>query len=96
VRTNGWDPALLARFRADPTVGGFLAAIDSTATVDQLEAIAEVVPEKWLAPAATGNARECAAAVRAQFDLGVNGVIMHGCTPSELEPVVTEYAKFTA
>lgn len=95
VRTNNWDPALLERFRADPAVAGFMSAIDATATAEQLEAIAAVVPEEWLAPAATGSPHECAAAVRAQFDLGVDGVIMHGCTPSELEPVVTEYRKLT-
>ena len=26
-----------------------------------------------------------------QFDLGVDGVIMHGATPAELEPVVAAY-----
>lgn len=96
VRTNSWDPALLERFRADPTVSGFVSAIDATATADQLQAIAAVVPEEWLQPAATGTPHECATAVRAQFDLGVNGVIMHGCTPSELEPVVAEYAALSS
>ena len=28
VQTNGWDPAVLARFRADPVVAGFRGAID--------------------------------------------------------------------
>jgi probable F420-dependent oxidoreductase len=93
VRTNGWDPAELARFRADPTVGQFLSAIDATATTEQLEAIAEVVPESWLAPSATGSAAQCATAVRAQFDLGVDGVILHGCTPQELAPVVEAYRR---
>lgn len=93
VRTNGWDPALLERFRANATVGGFLSAIDATATVEQLQAIAAVVPEEWLTAVATGSPRECAAAVTRQFDLGVDGVIMHGCTPTELEPVVVEYRR---
>lgn len=91
VRTNGWDPADLARFRADPTVGQFLSAIDANATTAQLEAIAEVVPPEWLAPSATGSPEQCAATVRAQFDLGVDGVILHGCTPQELAPVVHAY-----
>ena len=93
VSTNGWDPALLERFRADPTVGTFLSAIDANATDEQLEQIAEVVPEEWLAPSATGSAEQCAEAVRRQFDLGVTGVVMHGCTPDELAPVVDEYRK---
>jgi probable F420-dependent oxidoreductase len=91
VRTNGWDAAELARFRADPTVGQFLSAIDATASTEQLEAIAQVVPDAWLEPSATGSADQCAAAVRAQFDLGVDGVILHGCTPAELAPVVEAY-----
>ena len=39
-----------------------------------------------------GHARQCVAAVRNQFDLGCDGVIMHGATPDELEPVVKAYA----
>ena len=31
------------------------------------------------------------AAVPRQFDLGVDGVIMHGATPTELAPVVAAY-----
>jgi probable F420-dependent oxidoreductase len=91
VRTNDWDPAGLARFRADPTVGQFLSAIDANATTAQLEAIAEVVPPEWLAPSATGSPEQCADTVRGQFDLGVDGVILHGCTPQELAPVVHAY-----
>ncbi|MGI9578641.1 MAG: TIGR03857 family LLM class F420-dependent oxidoreductase, partial [Microthrixaceae bacterium] len=70
VRTNGWDPALLDRFRADETVSQFLSAIDASATTEQLEAIAEVVPQEWLEPSATGSADQCAGSVKAQFDLG--------------------------
>jgi hypothetical protein len=33
------------------------------------------------------------AAVRNQFDLGCDGVIMHGATPSELTPIVEEYRR---
>lgn len=91
VRTNDWDPALLEQFRANATVGQFLSAIDATATTEQLQAIAEDVPQLWLEPSATGTARQCAQTVRSQFDLGVDGVIMHGCTPDELEPVVSAY-----
>jgi probable F420-dependent oxidoreductase len=93
VRTNGWDPADLERFRADPRVGQFLSAIDANATTEQLEAIAEVVPPEWLEPSATGSPEQCAASVGAQFDLGVDGVILHGCTPTELAPVVAAYSR---
>ena len=42
---------------------------------------------------AAGELPECVAAVRNQFDLGCDGVIMHGATPDELEPVVKAYAE---
>ena len=92
VQTNQWDPAVLDRFRADPLVQGFAGrAIDGTATTDELEHIATLIPPEWLAPAATGAPDECAAAVRRQLELGADAVIMHGATPAELEPVVAAY-----
>ena len=53
--------------------------------------IATLLPDEWLEPAATGSPATCAARVARQFDLGVDGVIMHGATPAELEPVVPAY-----
>ncbi len=42
---------------------------------------------------AKGTPEQCVAGrVRNQFDLGCDGVIMHGATPDELEPVVEAYA----
>jgi probable F420-dependent oxidoreductase len=91
VRTNGWDPAVLERFRADEVVLGFLGGIDSSASTGQLEHIATLMPDEWLAASARGTAEQCAAAVRDQLDMGCDGVIMHGATPDELEPVVAAY-----
>jgi len=91
VATNGWDPAVLDRFRADPVVSGFLGGIDSHATTGQLEHLATLLPDEWMAASATGTAEQCAATVRGQLDLGCDGVILHGATPRELEPVVAAY-----
>ncbi|MGH9016314.1 MAG: TIGR03857 family LLM class F420-dependent oxidoreductase [Acidimicrobiales bacterium] len=91
VRTNGWDPAVLERFRADAVVAGFLGGIDASATTDQLEHIATLLPDEWLAPSATGSPETCAAAVRGQLAMGCDGVILHGATPTELAPVVAAY-----
>jgi 5,10-methylenetetrahydromethanopterin reductase len=91
VSTNRWNPAVLDRFRADPVVTSMTGAIDGVATTEQLEHIATLLPDEWLEPAATGSASTCAARVLRQFDLGVDGVIMHGATPVELAPVVTQY-----
>jgi probable F420-dependent oxidoreductase len=91
VRTNGWDPAVLARFRADPFVAGFRGAFDARATTEDLERIAPLLPAEWLAAAATGSPARCVEAVQGQFALGVDGVILHGATPDELAPVVDAY-----
>ena len=88
VTTNDWDPAVLESFRADPMVQTMGGAIDGVATTAQLEHIATLLPDEWLEPSATGSAERCAGSVRRQFDLGADGVIMHGATPSELAPII--------
>jgi alkanesulfonate monooxygenase SsuD/methylene tetrahydromethanopterin reductase-like flavin-dependent oxidoreductase (luciferase family) len=93
VRTNGWDPAVLERFRADPLVSGFAGALDDKATTEQLEHVATLIPDEWLAPSATGSPQQCVAAIRGQFDLGADGVILHGVAPADLGPVIDEYAR---
>jgi probable F420-dependent oxidoreductase len=95
VSTNNWDPNVLKRFRADPVVAGIGGALDAKATTSQLEHIATLIPEEWLAPSATGPASKCAAAVQHQFDLGADGVILHGAAPAELEPVVNSWLEST-
>ncbi len=91
VRTNDWDPAVLDRFRADKMVAGFPGGIDTRATTDQLEHIATLIPDEWLAPSATGTPEQCAETVQGQLSMGCDGVILHGATPTELAPVVAAY-----
>lgn len=91
VRTNDWDPVALERFRADEFVAGFAGALDHTATPAELAHVATLIPDEWLAPAATGTPEACVAAIRGQFDLGCDGVILHGAGPSELAPIVEHY-----
>lgn len=93
VRTNNWDPAVLQRFRDDPMVSTFPGSIDHIATTEQLEHIATLIPDEWLAPAATGSPTDCVAAIRGQFDLGCDSVILHGASPTDLEPIVEEYRR---
>ena len=92
VRTNNWDPAVLKRFRDDEFVRTFPGALDAKATTSELERVAPLIPDEWLAPSATGTPAQCVAAIRNQFSLGCDGVIMHGATPTELEPIVTAYS----
>jgi probable F420-dependent oxidoreductase len=91
VRTNNWDPEVLKRFRADEFVKMFPGALDAKGTTEDLERVAPLIPEEWLAPSATGTPEQCVAAIRNQFALGCDGVIMHGATPTELAPIVTAY-----
>ncbi|MDQ1423206.1 MAG: hypothetical protein QOD72_704, partial [Acidimicrobiaceae bacterium] len=91
VKTNRWDPAALAHFRADPLVAGFRGALDDTATTEQLEHVATLIPAHWLAAAAVGSPAQCVTAIRHQFDLGVDGVILHGAAPKDLEIIVNAY-----
>jgi 5,10-methylenetetrahydromethanopterin reductase len=91
VSTNHWDPAVLERFRADEVVRSVPGAIDGVADTAALQHIASLLPDVWLEPAAYGDAVTCARRVLRQFDLGVDGVIMHGATPAELAPVVEAY-----
>ena len=92
VRTNGWDPAVLARFRDDPIVKS-VRGLDVTGTTEQLEHVATLIPDEWLSHAATGSPAQCVAAVRNQLALGCDGVIMHGASPAELAPIVDEYRR---
>ena len=93
VRTNSWDPEVLRRFREDDLVKGFRSALDATATTEQLEHVATLIPEDWLASAAMGSAEQCVEKIRGQLDIGCDGVILHGASPAELAPIVEEYRK---
>jgi probable F420-dependent oxidoreductase len=95
VRTNGWDPAVLERFLADPVVGS-VRGLDIEGTREQLEHAATLLPEEWFEASATGTPERCAAAVRHQLDLGCDGVILHGCAPADLAPVLTAYRALEA
>lgn len=92
VRTNGWDVDVLKRILADDIVAS-VRGLDVVGTTEQLEHVATLIPDEWLAPAATGSPQQCVAAIRNQFALGCDGVIMHGATPTELAPIVEEYRR---
>jgi probable F420-dependent oxidoreductase len=90
VRTNGWDHAVLDRFLADDVVKS-VRGLDVVGTTEQLEHVATLIPDEWLAPSATGSPEQCVKAIRGQFALGCDGVIMHGASPAELAPIVAAY-----
>jgi probable F420-dependent oxidoreductase len=93
VHTNRWDPKVLERFRAEPLIATFRGGIDVHATTEQLLQIQKLIPEEWLRASATGSPAQCVAAIRHQLALGCDGVILHGATPTELEPIVAAYRR---
>ena len=82
---------MLEKFRADELVSTFQGGIDVKATTEELEHIATLIPEEWLSYSATGTPAQCVASIRHQLDLGCDGVILHGATPSELTPIIEAY-----
>jgi 5,10-methylenetetrahydromethanopterin reductase len=91
VRVNGWDQQVLDDFRADPWVQGFKGGFDAKATTAELEKLASMLPSEWWAAAATGTPEQCTKTILSQFDLGADGVILHGATPDELAPILPAY-----
>ncbi len=55
--------------------------------------MATLIPEEWLAAAATGSRERCVETIQGQFELGCDGVILHGASPDELEPILETYRK---
>jgi probable F420-dependent oxidoreductase len=90
VRTNGWSPTTLAAFLDDPVIKS-VAGLDVVGTQQQLEHAATLIPADWFAASATGSPNQCVEKIRGQLALGCDGVILHGCTPTELAPVIEAY-----
>jgi probable F420-dependent oxidoreductase len=91
VTINRWDPQVLADFRAAPQVQEVRGSIDAVATPSQLEAIAELIPEEWLAASAVGSPEHVASRIEDQLAAGADGVILHASTPDQLAPALEAY-----
>lgn len=88
---NGWDPEVLAGFRASPVVQSMAGGIDSVATMEQLEEIAPLIPEDWL-PGAVGTPEQCARYWQSELDNGADSVCIHGSTTPEFAPALEAFA----
>ncbi len=96
VSVNGWDPAALAAIRANEVFAHPPGAFDAVGTIEQLETLAEIIPAEWLAAAAIGTPAQCVARIADQFTAGADSVILHGATPTELEPILAAYRAYRA
>ena len=91
LAANRWSADDLDAVRATSAFARARGPIDATATSAELEELAATIPPAWVRDCAIGTPAEAAAAVARQFELGVDSVILHGATPTELSDVVTEY-----
>ena len=91
VAVNGWDPQVLVDFRVAPQVTEVRGTIDAVATPSQLEAIAELIPDEWLAASAVGSPEHVASRIENQLATGADGVILHASTPDQLATAVAAY-----
>lgn len=91
MRANDWDTATLDEIRGSSAFAGARGPIDASATADELTELSQSIPATWVADSAIGSPRACAASIAAQFALGVDSVILHGATPTELLPVMHAY-----
>ena len=93
VRTNGWDPAALEALPGRRRRREACPALDSTPPAPRSSSTwPRCLPPECLSAAATGTGP----AVRGRdtkhsSTLGCDTVIMHGCSPAELHPIVDEY-----
>jgi 5,10-methylenetetrahydromethanopterin reductase len=88
------DMVVLRTFFTDETTERCVKTVpqvDDKADTTTLEHIATLLADEWLEPSATGSPQRCAERVLRQFELGVDGVILHGATPDQLAPVVEAY-----
>lgn len=89
VQANGWRRADLDRFRSHDLVQGYPGAFDAVGTIEELSRLRdEALPAHWLDAAATGTPQACAARVGDQFAAGADSVVLHGCPPQDLVPVL--------
>ncbi|MGW5522509.1 TIGR03857 family LLM class F420-dependent oxidoreductase [Gordonia sp. NPDC003950] len=91
MAANRWSTDDLERIRATSAFSAARGPLDATATAAELDELAAAIPAGWVADCATGSADECARAVAAQFDLGVDSVILHGVAPTEVTEIVGSY-----
>jgi hypothetical protein len=84
VARNGWDPGVLDRLRAHPTLAGGGIA-DTAFTRDRLVASAEVIPDEWFgAGAALGPSAACVARAAEYRAAGADEILIHGASPAEV------------
>jgi alkanesulfonate monooxygenase SsuD/methylene tetrahydromethanopterin reductase-like flavin-dependent oxidoreductase (luciferase family) len=91
---NGWNKATLDQILADPIVS-WVRALEARGTCQQLEHVASLIPRPWWENTAVGSPANCVATIGRQFQLGCDGVILHGSAPRQLAPIIDCYRHIT-
>lgn len=81
VPTDSCNHAVPQVFWNGPVV--IPGVIDAKATPQQIEHVAEFIPDKWLELSATGSHQQRVERIRKEFDYGAGRMILHDATPDE-------------
>jgi len=90
VRSNEWDPAALAAYRAQrPFVELNGLPADKHLSRRQLIELCDGMPDNWLpSGSAAGGVDECAERLQAYLDAGADELILHGVVGAKLGPLL--------
>jgi len=93
VAANGWDPADLARYRAEPALASLGdRQADKALSRAELVQLAGRLPAHWLtSAAASGTAADCARRLGEYLDAGADELVLHGTTAERLGPLVAAF-----
>jgi probable F420-dependent oxidoreductase len=91
---NGWEIETLARIRSHPHMKRVSTFADHDLTIEErIEVVHDTVPADWLRDTSGGgDAADVASRLRAYLDAGIDELVLHGASPSELASVVAAFA----
>ncbi|MGQ0466693.1 MAG: TIGR03857 family LLM class F420-dependent oxidoreductase [Sporichthyaceae bacterium] len=94
VEENGWDRRQMdeALGRREIAKDGIIA--DQAYTREQLMEAGAALPREWIETGAVvGTAKECAAHLRDYVEAGVDHIVLHAASPTQLAPVLEHWSR---
>jgi 5,10-methylenetetrahydromethanopterin reductase len=98
--SNGWDRAVAAKVRTalkemdGPAKAGALGDENTTRDAENLRKIMDIYPSNWIDEGcAVGSVDACIPLIQERLDAGADGVLFHGTTPDDVEPLVKGWRK---
>ena len=98
VDINGWDKKVLEDIRAHPKIASLNGKpADQAYTRQELVDVSRLIPQGWLDQgAAVGTAAQCADQLMDFLDAGADEILLHGSSPKDMGPLVTELKRALA